>query len=142
MLRFSTPWLLLMVLLHFLSVIDRQSLRKDECSYEERIQEIEHGSFTPLVFSCSGDMGPLATIVYKRLASLISEKSSQTYSMTLYWLRCKLSFSLLHSAITCLRGSRSSYHRFKFMIQPSTWPALRVTWNLMTIDYYLSYFSL
>ena len=49
-----------------------------------------------------------------RLASLISEKSSQTYSMTLYWLRCKLSFSLLRSAITCLRGSRSSYHRFKF----------------------------
>ena len=49
--------------------------------YEERIREIEHGSFTPLVFSCSGGMGPLATIVYKRLASLISEKSSQTYSM-------------------------------------------------------------
>ena len=83
--------------------------------YEERIREIEHGSFTPLVFSCSGDMGPLvATIVYKRLASLISEKSSQTYSMTLYWLRCKLSFSLLHSVITCLSGSRSSYHYFRF----------------------------
>ena len=82
--------------------------------YEERIREIEHGSFTPLVFSCSGGMGPLATIVYRRLASLISEKSSQSYSMTLYWLRCKLSFSLLRSAITSLRGSRSSYHRFKF----------------------------
>ena len=66
-------------------------------SYEERIREIEHGSFTPLVFSCSGGMGPLATLVYKRLASLISEKSSQTYSMTLYWLRCKLSFSLLRT---------------------------------------------
>ena len=49
----------------------------------------------------------------QRLASLISEKSSQSYSMTLYWLRCKLSFSLLRSAITSLRGSRS-YHRFKF----------------------------
>ena len=82
--------------------------------YEERIWEIEHGSFTPLVFSCSGGMGPLATIVYRRLASLISKKSSQTYSMTLYWLRCKLSFSFLHLAITCLRGSRSSYHHFMF----------------------------
>ena len=27
--------------------------------YEERIREIEHGSFTPLVFLCSGGMGPL-----------------------------------------------------------------------------------
>ena len=52
--------------------------------YEERIREIEHGSFTHLVFSCSGGMGPLATIVYRHLASLISEKSSQIYSMTLY----------------------------------------------------------
>ena len=31
MLRFSTPWLLLIVLLHFLSAIDMLSLRKDEC---------------------------------------------------------------------------------------------------------------
>ena len=99
MLMFPTPWLLLIVLLHFLNVIDRQSLRKDECAYEECIQEIEHGSFTPLNFSCSRGMGPLVTIVYKLLASLISKKSGQTYSMTLYWLRCRLSFSLLCSAI-------------------------------------------
>ena len=60
--------------------------------YEERICEIEHGSFTPLVFSCSGSMGPLTTIVYKQLANLISERSSQDYRLTLYWLRCKLNF--------------------------------------------------
>ena len=59
-------------------------------------------------------MGPLATVVYKCIASLISERSSQSYSLTLYWLRCKLSFSLLRSAITCLRGSRSSKHHFDF----------------------------
>ena len=105
MLRFSTPWLLLMVLHTSLSqcYICRWAELEKRRMYEERIQQIEHGSFTPLVFSCSGGIGPLATIVYKRLASLISEKSSQTYSMTLYWLRCKLSFSLLHSTITCLR---------------------------------------
>ena len=82
--------------------------------YEDRIQEVDYGSFTPLIFSCSGGMGPLETIVYKHLASLISEKSGQSYSMTLYWLRCRLSFSLLRSAVTRLRGSKSSYHRFKF----------------------------
>ena len=63
----------------------RRAELKKRRMYEERIREIEHGSFTPLVFSCSGGMGPLATIVYKRLASLISEKSSQSYSLTLYW---------------------------------------------------------
>ena len=82
--------------------------------YEERIREVEHGTFSPLVFSCTGGMGPLATVVYKRIATLLSEKNGQSYSMTLHWLRCKLSFSLLCAAITCLRGSRFSYHRFSF----------------------------
>ena len=40
--------------------------------YEERIREIEHGSFTPLVFPCSEGVG-LATIVYKHLSGLTSD---------------------------------------------------------------------
>ena len=54
-------------------------LEKKRC-YEERIREIEHGSFTPLVLSAAGGIGPAATIVYKRLASLISEKQGRPYS--------------------------------------------------------------
>ena len=42
MLRFSTPWLLLIVLLHFLSVIARRAELEKRRMYEE----IEHGSFT------------------------------------------------------------------------------------------------
>ena len=75
--------------------------------YEERVREIEHGSFSPLVFSTAGGMGPIATTVYKRIASLIADKRQEPYSTTLFWLRCKLSFSLLRSAIMCLRGTRS-----------------------------------
>ena len=79
--------------------------------YEERVRDIEHGSFAPLVLSISGGLGPIATTVYKRLASLVAEKHNHPYSSTLFWLRCKVSFSLLRSAIMCIRGSRSSYHR-------------------------------
>ena len=61
-------------------------------------------------------MGPIATVVYKRIATLITEKSDQPYSSTLFWIRCKLSFSLLHSAIMCIRGSSSSYHHPAGMI--------------------------
>ena len=41
-------------------------------AYEERIWEVEHGSFTPLVFSTSGGMGRAATTTYKHLARLLS----------------------------------------------------------------------
>ena len=79
-------------------------------AYEQRVREIEMGSFTPLVFSATGGMAPAATIMYKRLASLLAEKRHQTYSKTISWLRCSIGFSLVRSAVMCLRGSRSSYH--------------------------------
>ena len=76
-------------------------------AYEQRVHEVEHGAFTPLVFSTSGGMGKAASITYKRLASLIATKREQPYSVVMGWLQCCLSFSLLRSAIMCLRGSRS-----------------------------------
>ena len=75
MLNFSTY---VFIVLLCLSVTDVQSLRKDKCMYEKHIRVIKHSSFTPL---CSEGMGPLATIVYKHLASLISEKSMSVKSI-------------------------------------------------------------
>ena len=45
--------------------------------YEERVREVEHGSFLPLVFSYTGCMGPLATVVFKQITTLLSEKHGQ-----------------------------------------------------------------
>ena len=90
-----------------------QCYRKNELekkrAYDERVREIEHGSFSRLVFSAAGGMGTTATIVYKRLTSLLAEKQGRLYSSTLHWPRCRLNFSLLRSAIMCLRGSRSIF---------------------------------
>ena len=33
--------------------------------YDERVHEVERGTFSPLVFSCCDGMGPAATVVYK-----------------------------------------------------------------------------
>ena len=86
----------------------RNELEKKR-AYEECLREIEHGSFSPLVFSAAGGMCTITTVVYKRLASLPAEKQGKPYSSTLYWLRCRLNFSLLRSAIMCIRGSRSTF---------------------------------
>ena len=79
-------------------------------AYEQRILEVEHGSFTPLVFSTTGSMGRQASIFYSRLAHLLAEKRHQSYGTMMGWLRCRLSFSLLRSSILCIRGSRSRLH--------------------------------
>ena len=94
-----------------ISATYRSHERVKKRQYCERICEIEHGTFSPLVFSLTGGMAKEATVFYKRLASLLSERWEQPYSMTMGWLRCTLGFSLLRSSIQCLRGARSSIHR-------------------------------
>ena len=77
-------------------------------AYGERILHVDQGSFTPLVFTTSGGMGPKARCFYSRLADLMSEKKHQPRSQVVAWMRCRLSFSLLRSALLCLRGTRHS----------------------------------
>ena len=88
----------------------RRNEQEKKRAYDQRVREIEHGSFSPLVFTTTGGMGTVATVVYKRLAAVIAEKHEKPYSKTMQWIRCRLNFSLLRSAIMCLRGSRSSRH--------------------------------
>lgn len=49
--------------------------------YEERIREIEHSTFSSLVFSTSGGMGPVATQFFKRLSLFHSEKHQSNYKL-------------------------------------------------------------
>ena len=78
--------------------------------YERRILEVEHSTFTPLVFSVTGGMSKECSTFYKRLASMLSEKRNQSYSKTLTYLRCCLLYTLLCSSIQSIRGARSNYH--------------------------------
>ena len=86
----------------------RRNEQEKRRAYDQRVREVEHGSFSPLVFSASGGMGPTARVVYKKLASMIATKHGKPYSQTIHWLYCRLCFFLLRSAVMCLRGSRSS----------------------------------
>ena len=76
--------------------------------YEQRVREIEHASFTPFVLSCTGGIGPSATVTLKRLGAVLADKHNSSYSTVMGFLRCHLSFALIRSAIMCIRGSRSS----------------------------------
>ena len=82
--------------------------REKKQAYEQRVREVEHSSFTPLVLAATGGLGNEASTFYKRLASLLSHKWEAPYSTTLCWLRCRLTFSLLRSSIQAIRGARSS----------------------------------
>ncbi len=74
---------------------------------EDRVQHVEHGSFTPLIFSTAGGFGPSTMVVFKRFASLLSNQQDTHYNKIISWMRCKIGFALNRSAVMCLRGTRS-----------------------------------
>ena len=86
----------------------RKHEREKKRAYEQRVREVEHSSFTPLILAATGGLGVEATSFYKRLASKLSQKWDSPYNTTLCWLRCRLAFSFLRSSIQAIRGARSS----------------------------------
>ena len=57
----------------------RNQEKEKKRQYDCRIREIEHATFTPLVFSVTGGMAPECSMFYKRLATMISEKNEEAY---------------------------------------------------------------
>ena len=91
-----------------LSSVYRRHEQEKRRQYDQRVREVEHATFTPLVLSTTGGMGHAATMFYKRLASMIAEKRDVSYAVTLNWIRCRLSFALLRVSTMSIRGARSS----------------------------------
>ena len=79
--------------------------------YLERVIEIEHGTFTPLVFGTNGGMGTECQKFMKQLCASISEKTDESYVDVCNWLRTRISVDILKSAIMCVRGSRVPLRR-------------------------------
>ena len=84
-------------------------LHKDEKKrkYTSRIIEVENATFTPLVFTTTGGMSQECQRYHFRLAELISSKKQEDYATTIVWIRTKVSFAILGTALVCLRGTRS-----------------------------------
>ena len=81
--------------------------REKKRQYNNRIMNIEHGTFTPLIFSVTGVMGKECSTFHKHIADKIARKTEQSYSDVISVMRCKLSFLILRSVLMCVRGSRS-----------------------------------
>ena len=75
-------------------------------SYNERVLQVDHGTFKRLVFSIYGSMGKECNTFYLRLSQLISDKRNLSKSITMNWIRTKICFSLLKPSLLCLRDSR------------------------------------
>ena len=78
---------------------------KKRC-YNERVLQVERGSFTPIVGSTFGGWGNEAKIYHKRIAKLIALKRNEEYADLINYIRTRLRFCLLKSVLVAVRGVR------------------------------------
>ena len=73
--------------------------------YNRRIMEVEHGTFTPLVFTTKGVMGPECSVFHRSLAQKLSEKNGERYEDITRYIRIKISFLALKSSLTWIKNN-------------------------------------
>ena len=91
--------------------ISRSHEMEKKRMYGQRIREVEHGAFTPFVFTTSGGMARECKTFFSLLASAIAEKQKEHYSKIIALIRVRISFALLRSALMAIRGTRSLHKK-------------------------------
>ena len=79
--------------------------------YMQRVLDIEHASFTPLVFSTNGGMGEEGQRFVAALSDKLACKQNESYSDVITWMRVRLSVEIMRSALLCVRGSRTPFRQ-------------------------------
>ena len=74
--------------------------------YNQRVMDVEMGTFKPLVFGTNGGMGLDCQDFLRTLANKLSTKNDEPYASVISWLRIQLSFAILRTVHRCVRGSR------------------------------------
>ena len=74
------------------STIFKEQEEEKKRKYQQRVLDVEMGSFTPLVFGTNGGMGADCNCFLKRLAEKLSEKNEEPYIITLLLLGLEYCF--------------------------------------------------
>ena len=65
----------------------------------------------PVVFGTNGGIGKKCKLLLSNLADKLSRNNGQSYASAISWLETCISFEILKSLHTCLRGSRTPFHK-------------------------------
>ena len=84
--------------------------QREKRKYQQRVLDVEMGSFTPLVFGTKGGIGADCYCFLKRLTKKLSEKDEEPYHITITWVRILPSFEILRSVHIRLKGS-TKFHK-------------------------------
>ena len=100
-----------------LSTVFEKNEKEKKTKYNQRVIDVEHGSFTPIVLSAYGGCSRETERFLSNLILKISEKRDVPQSVIANYIRTKISFILVRAQGLCIRGSRKPWGMPKMDIQ-------------------------
>ena len=91
-----------------LAQVYQQQEKSKKALYNEKIIEVEKGTFTPVIFNCTGGASTEATKLLKVIATKLASKRNETYPATMNFVRQRLSFDILRTWVISFRGDRGA----------------------------------
>ena len=91
------------------ATIFREQENEKKRKYNQRVMDVEMGTFTSLVVGTNGGMGADCQNFLRTLPEKISRKNNESYANVISWLRTQLSFAVLRTTHKCIRGSRKPF---------------------------------
>ena len=82
-----------------------ETMKKNK--YNNRIIQVEKGTFSPVVLSSLGGLGVEGSRCLAKIIDLVTLKKDIERSVVANFIRTKISFELVRSQIACIRGARS-----------------------------------
>ena len=92
---------------HSLSAVHKKNESKKKREHNQRILQVEHGSFTPFKFSCFGEMSRGCSRFFSHTAERLTNRRKEPKSKISAWIKARLNFALIRSMLLCLRGTRT-----------------------------------
>ena len=86
------------------ATIFKEQENEKKRKYNQRVMDVEMGTFTPLVFGTNGGMGLDCQKFLRTLANKLSSKNNEPYGSVISWLRIQLLFAILRTVHRCVRG--------------------------------------
>ena len=81
--------------------------------YNQRVIQVEKGTFCPAIFSCNGGASKETSKLLKQIAGKLAEKRGEEYSVTIGFIRKRIAFDILKSCLISLRGTRGKKNQQK-----------------------------
>ena len=79
---------------------------KKKKDYNQTVIQEEKGTFSPAIFSCNGGTSKETNKLLKHITGKLAEKRGEEYSVTISFLRRRISYDILRSCLILLRGTR------------------------------------